>query len=141
MTSLAGYAGTLDRAACEAAAAPQMTHGNAAPALAHAHHILHLLLERRLARRGRRVGIKIRLTSRARMLHVRGGEGTWGRLSDALALEEGLALLRGRFANPPRIRAEVAFVMKAPLAGRAIAVRARAAVTPVTVRFKGHTKE
>ncbi|MBC7158653.1 MAG: hypothetical protein H5U21_01210 [Porphyrobacter sp.] len=94
-------------------------------------------LEPRLARREGRAGIKISFTSRAKMRHVGVGGAAGGRISDGLTLKEGQANPRGIFAHA-HLRPEIAFPMKAPLAGRAIAARA---VTPVTVRSKGRTKE
>lgn len=140
MISLAECAETLERAAREASAAPQIIRGDTAPALAPARQVRPSALERRLARRERRVGVKVRVTHRDKMRHIGVGGVAWGRLSDALALEEGLALPRCRFAHA-RIRPDVAFPMKAPLAGRAVAARAWDMVPPVTVRSKGHTKE
>lgn len=130
MTSLAEYAETLDRAAHEARATPQITHGNATLTVADAYQIQKLSVERRLARGERRIGVKMGLTSRAKMLQVGVDEVAWGRLTDAMLLEEGSTLPRSRYVHP-RIEPEVAFLMKAPLAGRVTAAQALAAVEAV----------
>ena len=70
------------------------------------------------------------LTSRAKMLQVGVDEVAWGRLTDAMLLEEGSTLPRSRYVHP-RIEPEVAFLMKAPLAGRVTAAQALAAVEAV----------
>lgn len=130
MTSLAEYAETLDRAAREARATPQITHGNGALTVADAYEIQKLSVARRLARGEKRIGVKMGLTSRAKMLQVGVDEVAWGRLTDAMLLEEGSTLPRSKYVHP-RIEPEVAFLMKAPLAGKVSAAQALAAVEAV----------
>ncbi len=130
MKTLQEYAETLDRAAADARATPQITHGNAALTVADAYAIQRLSVERRLARGEKRIGIKMGLTSRAKMLQVGVDQVAWGRLTDAMLLEEGGTLSRGRYVHP-RIEPEVAFLMRAPLAGQITAAQALAAVEAV----------
>ncbi len=66
-------------------------------------------------------------TSRAKMKHVNRGEVVWGRLTDAMRLEEGASLSRRRYVHP-RIDPELAFLLKAPLTGVVTAAEAMAAV-------------
>lgn len=130
MTSLAEYAETLDRAAHDAKATSQITHGNNALTVADAYQIQKLSVERRLARGEKRIGVKMGLTSRAKMLQVGVDEVAWGRLTDAMLLEEGGTLSLSKFVHP-RIEPEVAFLMKAPLSGKVSAAQALAAVEAV----------
>ncbi|MDB5698661.1 MAG: 4-oxalocrotonate decarboxylase [Alphaproteobacteria bacterium] len=130
MTSLAEYAEILDRAAHEAHATPQITHSNDKLTVADAYAIQKLSVERRLARGEKRIGVKMGLTSRAKMLQVGVDEVAWGRLTDAMLLEEGSTLSLSRFVHP-RIEPEIAFLMKAPLAGKVTAAQALACVEAV----------
>lgn len=130
MSTLAEYAEVLDRAASEAMATPQITYGNVALTVADAYAIQKLSIERRLGRGEKRIGVKMGLTSRAKMLQVGVDEVAWGRLTDAMLLEEGAALSLARYVHP-RIEPEVAFLMKAPLAGKVSAAQALAAVEAV----------
>ena len=130
MTSLAEYAETLDRAAREACVTPQITHSDGALTVADAYEIQRLSVERRLARGEKRIGVKMGLTSRAKMLQVGVDEVVWGRLTDAMLLEEGSSLPRSRYVHP-RIEPELAFLMRAPLAGKITAAQALSAVEAV----------
>lgn len=130
MNALARYAETLDNAAANARAVPQITHGNANLTVADAYAIQKLSVERRLARGEKRIGVKMGLTSRAKMIQVGVDEVAWGRLTDAMLLEEGATISRAKYVHP-RIEPEVAFLMKAPLAGKVSAAQALAAVEAV----------
>jgi 2-oxo-3-hexenedioate decarboxylase len=92
--------------------------------------IQHLSIQRRLSRGERRVGTKMGLTSRAKMRQVGVDQVIWGRLTDAMRVDEGGELtLAGRVH--PRAEPEVMFIMKKPLAGRVSAAEAMAAVEAV----------
>lgn len=65
----------------------------------------------------RRIGWKIGLTSRAMQDALKIDTPDSGVLLDNMAFETGATVPKGRFIQP-RIEAEIAFVMKAPLAGR-----------------------
>src|SRR3546814_19258199 len=78
-------------------------------------------VDRRLSRGERRIGVKMGLTSRAKMLQVGVDEVAWGRLTDAMLIEEGASMSRARFVHP-RVEPEVAFLMKAPLSGKVTAM-------------------
>ena len=58
------------------------------------------------------------LTSRAKMAQVGVDEVIWGRLTDAMRLEEGASLSRAKYVHP-RIEPELAFLLKRPNRGRA----------------------
>jgi 2-oxo-3-hexenedioate decarboxylase len=92
--------------------------------------IQQLAIQRRLSRGERRVGTKMGLTSRAKMRQVSVDQVIWGRLTDAMSIDEGSELtLAGRVH--PRVEPEVVFIMKKPLAGRVSAAEAMAAVEAV----------
>jgi len=127
---LAKYAETLDAAQREAAATPQITPVDTAFTVEDAYQVQKLSVDRRLSRGERRIGVKMGLTSRAKMLQVGVDEVAWGRLTDAMLVEEGTALSRARYVHP-RVEPEVAFLMKAPLAGKVTAAAALAAVEAI----------
>lgn len=89
-----------------------------------------LSLARRYGRGERRVGMKMGLTSRAKMAQVGVDEMIWGRLTDAMQVEEGGSVALDRYVHP-RVEPEVAFLMKAPLSGRVTPAQALAAVEAV----------
>ena len=82
---------------------------------------------RRLKRGEKLVGVKMGLTSRAKMKQVNVDEVVWGRLTDAMRLEEGASLSKRRYVHP-RIEPELAFLLKTPLTGEVTAAEAMAAV-------------
>ena len=130
MTTLAAYAETLDEAAVARKAVPQLTHALPGLTVEDAYAIQKLSIERRLQRGERLVGVKMGLTSRAKMRQVGVEQMAWGRLTDAMMLDEGGSLSLSAFIHP-RIEPEVAFLMSAPLAGRVSLVEALAAVAAV----------
>jgi 2-oxo-3-hexenedioate decarboxylase len=130
MSRLTAYAATLDDAAREARAIPQLSAADSGFTVAEAYEVQALSIARRLERGERRIGMKMGLTSRAKMLQVGVDQMTWGRLTDAMLLEEGGTLARSHFVHP-RIEPEVAFLMKGPLVGRVTAAQALAAVEAV----------
>lgn len=130
MSGLQTYAEQLDRASLEARAVPQITHADPGLSVADAYQIQKLSVDRRLSRGEKRIGVKMGLTSRAKMVQVGVDQVAWGRLTDGMLLEEGGVLSRRRFVHP-RIEPEVAFLMKAPLAGKVTGAQALAAVEAV----------
>lgn len=127
--SLNELAETVDAAAHTATAIPQLTDGRPLT-VEDAYGVQALSLARRYARGERRVGMKMGLTSRAKMAQVGVDEMVWGRLTDAMQVEEGGTVSRARFVHP-RAEPEVAYLLKAPLAGRVTAAQALAAVEAV----------
>ncbi len=124
------YAEILDSAALHARATPQLTHTDPDLSVADAYLIQKLSVDRRLSRGERRIGVKMGLTSRAKMLQVGVDEVAWGRLTDAMLTEEGMAISCAQFVHP-RVEPEIAFLMKAPLAGKVTAAAALAAVEAI----------
>jgi 2-oxo-3-hexenedioate decarboxylase len=107
---LEALAARLDDAARTATATPQLS-------LEHdlseddAYAIQSLSIGRRLERGETRVGIKMGLTSRAKMRQVGVHEVIWGQLTDAMRIEDGGTLAFERYVHP-RVEPEVAFVLK-----------------------------
>lgn len=130
MTKLEQYAETLDTAARKAQATPQLTHTDPDLSVEDAYTIQKLSVDRRLGRGEQRIGIKMGLTSRAKMQQVGVDEVAWGRLTDAMLVEEGAGLSMQRYVHP-RIEPEIAFLMKAPLEGRITPIEALAAVEAI----------
>ncbi len=95
-----------------------------------AYEVQALSVDRRLARGDRLVGVKMDLTSRAKMEQVGVHEVIWRRLTHAMRIEEGAALSRARYVHP-RIESELAFLLKAPLSGEVCAMEAMRAVEAV----------
>ena len=125
MSGLSDLAAIVDDAARTATAIPQLTDALPDLTVDDAYAIQAMSLARRYARGERRVGMKMGLTSRVKMAQVGVSEMVWGRLTDAMRVEEGGALSRARFVHP---RVEVAFLMKAPLSGDVSLAEAMAAI-------------
>ena len=130
MTTLNQLAQIVDDAARFAKAIPQITESNAAFTVEEAYAVQAMSLARRYARGEKRIGMKMGLTSRAKMQQVGVAEMCWGRLTDAMLVEEGGSVSRARFVHP-RVEPEVAYILKKPLVGDVTAVEALAAVEAV----------
>ncbi|WP_334175055.1 fumarylacetoacetate hydrolase family protein [Pseudoxanthobacter sp.] len=130
MTSLADLALTVDEAARTATAIPQLTDTLPDLSVDDAYAIQALSLARRRARGERRAGFKMGLTSRAKMQQVGVSEVIWGRLTDAMRLEEGGVLTRAAYVHP-RVEPEIAYIIGRPLEGNVTAAEALAAVEAV----------
>jgi len=130
MSSLAELARVVDEAARTASPIPQLTDTLPDLTVADAYAVQALSIARRRARGERRAGYKMGLTSRAKMLQVGVSEVVWGRLTDAMRLEEGGDLVRSRYVHP-RVEPEIAYILKKPLAGVVSAAEALAAVEAV----------
>jgi len=87
-------------------------------------------LARRYARGERQVGIKMGFTSRAKMVQMGVSDMIWGRLTDAMIVEDGGSTSFGRYVHP-RIEPEVAFLLKHRLAGTVTPLQALAAVEAI----------
>ncbi len=101
------HAAVLDGALTAAAAVPQF---GAAFDVAAAYRIQEDVVARRLARGERVVGVKMGLTSRAKMTQMGVDEVIWGRLTDAMQVADGGTLeMSGRIH--PKVEPEVAFLV------------------------------
>ncbi|MCW0182653.1 MAG: fumarylacetoacetate hydrolase family protein [Zavarzinia sp.] len=130
MTALHELAARVDEAARSATAIPQLTNDLPDLGIDDAYAIQALSIRRRLERGERRIGVKMGLTSRAKMQQVGVDEVIWGRLTDAMVLEEGASLSRKRYVHP-RAEPEVVFLMGRRLSGKVTALEAMAAVEGV----------
>jgi len=129
MTDVLKFAEVVDEAARTASAIPQFTESGPL-SVADAYAVQATSIDRRLKRGEKLVGVKMGLTSRAKMKQVNVDEVVWGRLTDAMRLEEGAALSRRRYVHP-RIEPELAFLLKAPLTGEVTAAEAMEAVAGI----------
>ena len=120
---------TVDEAAHIAQAIPQLSLVHDL-SLEQAYEIQRLSIQQRLARGERRVGVKMGLTSRAKMEQVGVDRVIWGRLTDAMQVEEGSRISLSNYVHP-RAEPEVAFLLKQPLAGKVTITEAAAAVEAV----------
>jgi 2-oxo-3-hexenedioate decarboxylase len=87
-------------------------------------------LGRRYARGEQRVGIKMGFTSRAKMAQMGIDEMIWGRLTDAMLVEDGGIIRFDKYVHP-RVEPEIAFLLKAPLGGSVSPPAALAAIEAV----------
>lgn len=129
MTDIAHAAEIVDEAARTAEAIPQFTE-TAPLGVTEAYAIQAQSVGRRLGRGEKLVGVKMGLTSRAKMAQVGVDEVIWGRLTDAMRLEEGAPLSRARYVHP-RIEPELAFLLKSSIEGEVTAAEALAAVAAI----------
>ncbi len=126
----ASLAEHLDTAMLTKTPTPQITLEHPALTLADAYAIQSLLAHRRQQRGERRIGMKMGLTSRAKMRQVGVNEMSWGRLTDGMLLEEGGEFARAGYIHP-RLEPELAFLIGRPLSGKVTAAQAMAAVDGV----------
>ncbi|MFI6820069.1 2-keto-4-pentenoate hydratase [Micromonospora sp. NPDC050187] len=144
MTDLAALADQLDEAACTGIATPQLAAA-AGVDVDTAYAVQEELVGRRLNRGERLVGLKMGLTSRAKMAQVGVDEIIWGRLTDAMHIDDGGTVRVGEFIHP-RAEPEVAFLLDRlpepgePVTDFASAVRAVApAVEIIDSRYRDFT--
>lgn len=141
---IAGIAGQLVAAADSGTATPQLAAETGLDVDA-AYAVQAELVRRRLERGERLVGLKMGLTSKAKMAQVGVDEVIWGRLTDAMRIPDGGTLSVGDFIHP-RVEPEVAFLLDRqpdpgePVAGFATAVRAVApAIELIDSRYADFT--
>jgi len=84
-------------------------------------------IDRRLVRGEKYIGLKMGMTSRAKMAQIGITEVIWGRLTDAMVLPNGGTLAMDRHIHP-RAEPEIAFRLCAPLSGEITEKEAWAAV-------------
>ena len=129
MTDIQQLAGTVDNAAREARAIPQLS-AQSSFTLDDAYAIQKASIGLRLARGERRVGLKMGFTSRAKALQMGVSDLIWGRLTDRMIIEDGGSIDFARYVHP-RVEPEVAFLLKAPLAGAVTPAQALSAVEAI----------
>ncbi|WP_372605216.1 2-keto-4-pentenoate hydratase [Actibacterium sp.] len=129
MSELEKMAEIVDEAARNATEIPQFSDETPLSMDA-AYAVQALSMQRRYARGEKRVGVKMGLTSRAKMLQVGVSEVIWGRLTDAMREEEGGVVSISKYVHP-RVEPEIAFLIKSPLAGEVSALEAMNAVAAI----------
>jgi len=87
-------------------------------------------IKRRVARGERRIGVKMGFTSRAKMVQMGVQDMIWGRLTDAMIVEEGDQISMTRYIHP-RCEPEVVFMLKKALPANTTLMEALAAVEAV----------
>lgn len=119
----------LDEAASTATATPQLPSDQQIDATS-AYAVQRMVVEKRLQRGERLVGIKMGLTSRAKMEQVNVKEVIFGQLTDGMRHEEGGMVPRSAFIHP-RAEPEIAYLLKKPLSGSVSPAEALSAVEAV----------
>jgi 2-oxo-3-hexenedioate decarboxylase len=127
MAAHAEIARKLDDAMRNARAVAQ---GDGTLKLADAYTVQELLVAERIRRGERLAGVKMGFTSRAKMVQMGVHDLIWGRLTDAMQLEDGGTVAVSRFIHP-RIEPEIAFLLAKPLSGPVSLLEAGAAVAAV----------
>lgn len=130
MTNLATVAEIVDSAARNAAAIPQLSQTGYDLTLEEAYAVQQLSVARRTQRGERLIGVKMGFTSRAKMVQMGLSEMIWGRLTDAMRVEDGGVIDLKRYVHP-RVEPEIAFLMKKPLEGKVTLAEALSAVEAV----------
>src|SRR5438034_415809 len=108
MADIKALAQRVDDAAKNATEIPQLAESIT---LEDAYAIQKESLARRYARGEKQVGIKMGFTSRDKMVQMGVHDMIWGRLTDAMIVEDGGATSFRRYVHP-RIEPEIAFLLK-----------------------------
>jgi 2-oxo-3-hexenedioate decarboxylase len=125
--SLDALAERLDDAMRTAHAVPQLAEPIS---LDEAYEVQRLSIARRVARGERRSGVKMGFTSKAKMKQMGLDELVWGRLTDAMLVDDGQTIDLAHYVHP-RVEPEIAFLLKTPLTGHVSMVQAAAALEAV----------
>ncbi|AUW60559.1 4-oxalocrotonate decarboxylase (plasmid) [Sphingobium sp. SCG-1] len=120
---------TVDDASRTATEIPQLAETHAL-SVDEAYAIQALSIRRRLERGEKLIGMKMGLTSRAKMVQMGVSDVIWGRLTDAMRVEDGDSIEFKKFVHP-RVEPEIAFLLKKPLEGRVTLLEAMNAVEAV----------
>lgn len=126
---IAALAKTVDDAAVRARAIAQLSQ-RAKLSVDEGYEVQAAAFARRLARGERQVGVKMGFTSRSKMVQMGISDMIWGRLSDAMLVEDGGEIDLEDYVHP-RVEPEIAFLLGAPLEGPVTGVEALAAVEAV----------
>lgn len=130
MTELADIAEIVDSAAKNATAIAQLSENGHQLSLDQAYAVQALSMQRRYQRGEKQVGVKLGFTSRAKMIQMGVDDVIWGRLTDAMLLEDGGSLDLSGYVHP-RIEPEIAFLLKKPLNGQVTLLEAVDAVEAI----------
>ncbi|MCZ6487040.1 MAG: fumarylacetoacetate hydrolase family protein [Gammaproteobacteria bacterium] len=135
MTDLNAIAQRVDEAARTGTAIEQLSTSGSALSLEQAYQVQATSIDRRLDRGEQLVGVKMGFTSRAKMIQMGVEDMIWGRLTDAMTLDNGATLSLAGYVHP-RIEPEVAFRLKSPLSGTISIEEAKAAIDGVAVAME-----
>lgn len=113
----------------EAAEIPQLSVRNKFR-LAAGYRINDRVIEMRLADGEHIAGVKMGLTSHAKMIQIGISDMIWGWLTDAMLVEDGTEIALKNYVHP-RVEPEIAFLLNAPLEGPVTPMQAMAAVEAV----------
>jgi len=130
MTDIEAIAEQVDTAALTATAIPQLSENGAALELDQAYDVQARSIDRRLARGEKLVGVKMGFTSRAKMEQMGVDDLIWGRLTDAMLLQNNGSLNFENYVHP-RIEPEIAFRLASPLRGEVSLEEAIAAIEAI----------
>lgn len=130
MSTLDLVAEIVDSAARTATAIPQLSLSGHELTLDDAYAVQARSIARRIERGETLVGVKMGFTSRAKMVQMGLSDVIWGRLTDAMRVEDGGVIDFARYVHP-RVEPEIAFLLKRPLAGPVTLAEAMAAVEAV----------
>lgn len=119
----------VDTAARDASAIPQFT-AQFELSLDDAYAAQALSIARREQRGETLAGVKMGLTSRAKMAQVGVDEVIWGRLTDAMVVPDGGVVSRSRYVHP-RVEPEIAFLLGRDIDGPVTSAQAMDAVAGV----------
>jgi 2-oxo-3-hexenedioate decarboxylase len=126
MADIAALAGILDKAVGAATPVPQLT-GRAELSLDDAYAIQKAGVALRTGRGERVIGLKMGFTSRAKAVQMGVHELIYGRLTDAMVVDDGGVVELKRYCHA-RVEPEIAFRLAKPLEGAVGVVEAYAAV-------------
>lgn len=129
MSDFDTLAKNLDDAARNATAIAQISETQKL-SLEDAYAIQKKMIALRISRGERRVGMKMGFTSRAKMVQMGVSDMIWGRLTDRMLVEDGGRISKAKFVHP-RAEPEIAYLLKAPLAGPVTPAQAMAAVEAI----------
>ena len=127
MADIKALAQRLDDAAKNATEVPQLAESIT---LEDAYAIQKESMGRRFARGEKQVGMKMGFTSRDKMIQMGVHDMIWGRLTDAMIVEDGGATSLRRYVHP-RIEPEIAFLLKGKLVGKVTPLQALSAVEAI----------
>ncbi len=127
MTDINALAIHLDDAARNATEIPQLADPIS---LEDAYGIQKQSMARRFARGEKQIGIKMGFTSRDKMVQMGVHDMIWGRLTDAMIVEDGGSTSFRKYVHP-RIEPEVAFLLKRELVGKVTPLQAFSAVEAI----------
>ena len=127
MADIRGLAERVDNAAKDAKEIAQLSERIS---LDEAYAVQKESMGRRFARGEKQVGIKMGFTSRDKMVQMGVHDMIWGRLTDAMIVEDGGSTSFKRYVHP-RIEPEIAFLLKRDLVGTVTPLQALSAVEAI----------